>query len=90
MPFPGVVEGNDDAEEYDQGNTEKDICNALCVHCTYFFFLLIIRYSTTMAQVGITVNATVARIDMSISSPYEHAPAAGIRLPAHNVYSFLY
>jgi hypothetical protein len=66
VPLPGVIEGNDDTEEYDQGKSENDIRDVLCVHRAYFFFLLIMRYSTTIAAVGMAVKAMVASIEMSM------------------------
>jgi hypothetical protein len=41
MPFPGVIKGDDDAEDDDEGEAEDKICYALDVHD--LFFPLIIR-----------------------------------------------
>ncbi len=43
-----------------------------------------------MAQVGMTVNAMVASMDMSMSSPYGHLPAAGNGPPAEQTDLFCY
>jgi hypothetical protein len=64
MPFSRIVESDDDAKEYYEGEAEDKISNTWCDH--YFFLLLIMKYRTTIASEGITVNMTVANIDMSI------------------------